>query len=76
MHNNMKLLFIILTLLISTINALADCTGTGIYFWPLSQTIKQNSRIVIEGYSGSQHVIHGLNKKYPIYLKSGDIKLC
>jgi hypothetical protein len=75
MYNNMKLLSLLLTLLISTVNALADCTGTGIYFWPSSQTIKQNSRIVIEGYAGSQHVIHGLNKKYPIYLKSGDIKV-
>jgi len=71
----MKQITLILTFIIWTVKAFADCDGVGIYFWPSGQTIKQNSIIVIDGYAESQNVIIGLNKKYPIYLKTGDKKV-
>jgi hypothetical protein len=39
------------------------------------QEIKQNSIFIIEGYSQSQNIILGLNKKHNIYLKSGSRKI-
>lgn len=71
----MKQTILILVLILLTMNTFADCAGSGIYFWPSGQTIKQNSIIVIDGYAESQKVIIGLNKKYPIYLKSGNKKI-
>jgi hypothetical protein len=53
----------------------ADCAGTGISVFPSGKSIQQNSIFVIDGYAESQHVILGLNKKYNIYLKSGNKKI-
>lgn len=71
----MKNILIVISLLLVTINSFADCAGSGIYFWPQTPTIKQNSIIVIEGYAGSQNIILKLNSDYPIYLKSGESKI-
>ena len=71
----MKQTTLILAFIILTVNTFADCAGSGIYFWPSGKTLKQNSIIVVDGYAESQKVITGLNKKYPIYLKSGDKKV-
>ena len=71
----MKQTSLILTFILLTVKAFADCAGTGIYFWPSGETIKQNPIIVIDGYAESQNVIVGLNKKYPIYLKAGVKKI-
>ena len=71
----MKHLTLIVTFLLCTINALADCAGSGMYFWPIGRTIKQNSLIVLEGYAESQQIVNGLNGKFPVYLKSGDHKV-
>jgi len=71
----MKNILVISALLFSTFTAFADCAGSGIYFWPQTPTIKQNSIIVIECYAQSQKIISELNSTYPIYLKSGDNKI-
>jgi len=71
----MKNYFGILFFLLIAINANADCASSGIYFWPETKTIKQNSMIIITGYAYSQKIITKLDKRYPIYLKSGDKKI-
>ncbi|MDF3025923.1 MAG: hypothetical protein K0S23_230 [Fluviicola sp.] len=49
----------------------ADCAGTGLYVFPNQKEIKKTSVFILDGYAESQHVINGLNKQFPIYLKSG-----
>jgi hypothetical protein len=50
----------------------AECENMGLSVFPNGHTIKQNSIFVVEGYALSQRIVIGLNKKYPVYLKSGD----
>jgi hypothetical protein len=69
-----KLLSIIIGLFCA-VSSYADCAGHGLWVFPSGQTIKQNSIFVLDGYAESQNVILGLNKKYNIYLKSGNKKV-
>lgn len=71
----MKQLLTILIGLFWTVSVYADCVGTGLRVFPSRQIIKQNSIFVLDGYAESQHIILGLNKKYNIYLKSGNKKI-
>jgi len=71
----LKSFCIVITLLIAHSSSYADCSSNGIYFWPQTPTIKQNSIIVIEGYAMSQKIISELNTTYPIYLKSEKNKI-
>lgn len=71
----MKNILLLSLLYLSTSNSFADCAGSGVYFWPQTPTIKQNSIIVIECYANSQPIISKLNSTYPIFLKSGDSKI-
>jgi hypothetical protein len=71
----MKQLLTIIIGLFCTATVYADCAGTGLWIFPSGQTIKQNSIFVLDGYAESQNVILGLNKKYNIYLKSGNKKI-
>lgn len=48
----------------------ADCAGSGLWAYPQTETIKQNSMIVLTGYYSSQKIVTSLNDKYPIYLES------
>ena len=75
MCNFMKQLFILIGLFFCTATAYADCAGTGLWIFPSGQTIKQNSIFILDGYAESQNIILGLNKKYNIYLKSGNKKI-
>lgn len=52
-------------------NGLADCAGNGLSIFPHEKEIQKTSVFVLDGYAESQHVINGLNTKFPIYLKSG-----
>ncbi|TND06975.1 MAG: Uncharacterized protein FD123_3439 [Bacteroidetes bacterium] len=67
------IVFFILSLL--TANAFAKCGASGIWVFPAGPTIKQNSLILLNGYEQSQGIILGLNKKYPVYLQSGEKKV-
>lgn len=69
-----QLLTIIIGLFCST-TVYAECAGSGLWIFPNGQTIKQNSIFILDGYSESQNVILGLNKKHNIYLKSGNRKI-
>jgi len=71
----MKNIFLLFIGLFYTVNSFADCRGEGLYIFPSGKTIKQNSVFVLDGYARSQDVILGLNKKYPIYLESGEQKV-
>jgi len=75
MCNFMKTGLIILFALFLTSSAFADCEDTGIRVFPEGETLGQNSIIVLEGYAESQKIILGLNKKYPVYFKSGEKKV-
>ena len=71
----MRLLLTIIIGLFCTVSAYADCEGSGLSVFPSGQTIKQNSIFVLDGYAESQNIILALNKKFNIYLKSGDKKV-
>jgi hypothetical protein len=64
-----------ITVLFYSVSAYADCAGNALSIFPSGSTIKQNSIFVLEGYEHSQKVILGLNKEYPVYLKSGNQKI-
>lgn len=68
----MKSFLFLISSLFCGITAFADCSGYGFNIFPRNKTVKQNTIFVLEGYAESQHIINGLNEKYPIYLKSGD----
>lgn len=53
---------------LSTLSTQAECAWSGLYIFPSTQEIKQNSIFVLEGYGGSQEVISSLNDKHAIYL--------
>ena len=75
MCNFMRQLLTIIIGLFCTVTAYADCAGTGLWVFPNGKTIKQNSIFVLNGYAESQNLILGLNKKYNVYLKSGNKKI-
>jgi hypothetical protein len=75
MRNSMnQILFLVIGLLCS-LKIYADCSVSALSVFPKEQTIKQNSIFMIEGYANSQQIILELNKKYTIYLKSGQKKI-
>lgn len=74
-RTRMKLLILFIFLISGSSEGFAYCLKYVIDFWPKEKTIKQNSIIIINGYGGSQKVINKLNRKYPIYLKSGAHKV-
>jgi hypothetical protein len=53
----------------------AECALSGLFVFPKGNTISQNPVFVLDGFGFSEHTIEGLNKDYPIYLQSGDIKV-
>lgn len=53
----------------------ASCAAASLTVYPKTETLKQNSFIILEGYGESQKVTTGLNKKYPIYLQCGNKKI-
>ena len=71
----MKKLLLIIAGLFLTASVYADCAWTGLWVFPNGQTIKQNSIFILDGYLESQKVILELNRKYNIYLMSGQKKV-
>src|SRR5688572_24966176 len=53
----------------------AECAMSGLFVFPKGNTISQNPVFVLDGFGFSEHTIEGLNKDYPVYLQSGDIKI-
>lgn len=53
-----------------SLKTLADCTGSGLYFWPSNGQLLENPMLMIEGYANSQEIIHQLNQDHRIYLRS------
>ena len=72
----MKTVISTIIILFLTAYVYADCESNGLSVFPTGKTLRQNSIIVIEGYGDSQTIISDLNKKYPVYLKSGEKKVC
>lgn len=66
----MKIITSILLTIFITGQVFADCAGDGLWAFPKTETIKQNSLIVLTGYARSQKIVTSLNKEYPIYLYS------
>lgn len=69
-QQTMKTLFLLILCIITTGQVMADCAGSGIYAFPWTKTIKQNSLILLTGYANSEEIITSLNKEYPVYLES------
>ena len=65
MKNLITLFFLSITSL-----SIADCSSSGLYFWPKKKTVQQNSIFIIEGYATSKKIISELGKTYPVYLKA------
>lgn len=65
----MKKLIAILFLSIASLS-FADCSSSGLFFWPKTKTVGQNSIFIIEGYAASKRIIGELGTSYPVYLKS------
>ncbi len=66
----MKTLITIILCLFTSEIVFADCTSRGVWVFPQTETIKQNSWVILEGYAYSQKIITDLNSKYPIYLEA------
>lgn len=68
----MKTYFIALVFFLLAVYCKADCAGGGFGFWPQGDTLLPNSFLTIEGYAGDQEIIRQLNKKYKVFLRSGN----
>jgi len=71
----MKTIFSFITCLCLGSTLFAECALSGIFVFPKGNTIRQNPVFVLDGFGFSEHTIEGLNKEYPVYLQSGDIKV-
>ena len=71
----MKELLILISILLTSLGAKADCDLRRMEFWPTGSSISENSLIVIDAYQLSNQIILQLNQKHPIYLKFGDLKV-
>lgn len=71
----MKHLLTLIIGLFSAVSVYAECASSGLWVFPNTQTINQNSIFVINGYAESQNIILALNKKHNIYLKSAQKKV-
>lgn len=70
----MKRFIALIFLMVTAQLTYADCAGNGIYLLSQHATINKNGLIILEFYGGSQLLVPDLNKKYPIYLRSGKEK--
>jgi lipoprotein-anchoring transpeptidase ErfK/SrfK len=66
--------FLLVSLLFSAAS-FAKCAGAYLSVWPAPGKINQNPIFVLDGYAASMDVIYNLNKKYAVYLKSGNTKI-
>jgi hypothetical protein len=71
----MKTILTIILAVFSIVNLNASCSWNDLSVFPTGKNIKKNSIFIIDGYGASQEVIKGLNKKYPVYLVSGNLKI-
>lgn len=58
-----------------TAQAFAECAMSGLWAYPTTREIHQNSIIVLEGYSYSERIIDSLNIGYPVYLEADGHKV-
>lgn len=65
----MKKIILLLLLTCGIKTALADCSSSGMYFFPETKEISLNSMFIIEGYAFSQKTINSF-KERTIYLES------
>jgi len=72
----LHLTFLFISLLLAAA-ALAKCGPSQLTIWPApGGTINQNPIFVLDGYEeASINIIYNLNKKYAVYLKSGNTKI-
>ena len=68
-----QLTFFVLFISIYSIHA--KCSRNGLSVFPSGNLLRPNSIIVIDGYAMSQEIVKGLEKKYPVYLKSKTKKI-
>jgi peptide chain release factor 2 len=66
----MKSLFSLLLISFISQQSFADCSASGIWAWPQSETISENPVIYIEGYFMDQETVRKIGKEYALYLVS------
>lgn len=71
----MKRFIVLIFLMVTAQLTHAKCTGNGIYLLSQYATINRNGLIILEFYGGSRLLVPDLNKKYLIYLQSGEEKI-
>ncbi|PJJ60038.1 hypothetical protein [Hymenobacter chitinivorans] len=72
---NCRVLALLLLALLAPPGARAKCMSTGLSFWPRSQTIRQNSLLVVDAYYQSQVLLTGLGTTHEAFLRAGDQRI-
>ena len=65
----MKKIILLFLLILGIKSSFADCSMSGMYFFPETEDISLNSMFIIEGYAFSQKTINNF-KERKIYLES------
>ncbi len=53
----------------------AECSDWHTHFYPSKNTLTPKGIIIFQGFGGANFIIRGLEKEYPIFLKSGNHKV-
>lgn len=61
--------------LVAIINCYADCTFSGIWVWPKSDSINANGVVIIDGYATDREHVKNITHKYPAFLQSNSHKV-
>lgn len=70
-----RVVALLLLLALTASEARAKCSSMGMSFWPRNRTIRQNSLLVVDGYSQSQAVLTGLGSTHEAFLQSGNQRI-
>lgn len=68
-------LFLTTFFIVTSVALYADCDNGGMSIFPQGNNIKSNTVFVLNGYAESQHIILELNRKFNIYLQTGNEKI-
>lgn len=66
----MRLIFMCITAICLSISVSAKCSFNGIWLTSGNGTLNKNGWIIIEFYGGSQDLVPGINKKYPVFMQT------
>lgn len=70
-----KIVLAVIAFLLSINTLFAECSAWYTTFFPSEKKLASNGLIIFQGYQGAMMIVRDLNKKYPIYLQSGNHKV-